>query len=76
MYFGVFSVPTTPAPAISSQSHPTTHASSLIVCEVSFLWVFWHIRGGGGDEGLGVSEKVRRGLEGVQGVRGEIERGD
>ena len=25
-------------------------------------------KGGGGDEGLGVSEKVRRGLEGVQGV--------
>ena len=24
-----------------------THASSLIVCEVSFLWVFWHIRGAG-----------------------------
>ena len=37
---------------------------------------FLAYKGGGGDEGLGVSEKVRRGLEEVQGVRGEIERGD
>ena len=28
---------------------------------------FLAYKGGGGDEGLGVSEKVRRGLEGVQG---------